>query len=196
MWKCPYCENEIDTLDYSVEVREWGYVNLSDDNGNCQTEDYESRDNEWNGDPEFSCPECSEIIEPSELTLVEENETEEKEEKEEEKKLEEEKFNIIKPEKELQLTNKGSNQIENTMICKHCFYVFAYSDKTHDHEKEEQIDCPSCGEPNNVEEYKALIETRYFEKLKVKKLKRHAKKTKSRRLKPLGRPRRPICLAV
>ena len=28
MWKCPSCENEIETLDYEVRAREWGSASL------------------------------------------------------------------------------------------------------------------------------------------------------------------------
>ena len=73
MWKCPRCENEIENLDYSVQTREWGYVNLSepeDENSQCDTENYESNDSEWTGDTSFSCPECSNDIELDELIPV------------------------------------------------------------------------------------------------------------------------------
>lgn len=183
MWKCPNCSNEIDSLCYSVETRENGYVNLYDNEGLCQASDYESNDNDWTGDVEYCCPECDEYVNLSDLILITD---EEKELEEEKKELEEEKFNIIKPEINLQIEKNNIDQTENTMICKHCFYVFVYSTEKNG-SNEDFTDCPNCGQQNNKEEYKKLIISRFFEKIKIKRLrKKHAKKTKSRRVKPLG----------
>ena len=202
MWKCPKCENEIDDLDFSVQTREWGNVSLLDpenENSECDengVSNYETSDSEWTGDVCFSCPECSEEIELGELIPVMNDNNEE--EKQEEKKLEEEKFNIIAPQKNLQ-TNRNNNtdQIESIMICKHCLHVFVYSDEKYGNGDEDMFfDCPSCGLQNSKKEYKELIATRHYEKIKIKRIKKYAKKTKSRRLQPMDRAGRSVCSAV
>mgnify|MGYP001559273884 CR=1 FL=1 len=195
MWKCPRCENEIDNLDYSVQTREWGCVNLSepeDENSQCDTENYESNDSEWTGDTSFSCPECSNDIELDELIPVINEE-----EKKEDNKLEEEKFNIIAPTRNLQVKRENiSNHTESIMICKHCLHAFVYSNEKYGDNEDEFFDCPQCGLQNNKKEYQERIQSRYYEKIKIKRIKKHAKKTKSRRLQPVDRAGRSVCFTI
>lgn len=193
MWICPNCENEIDSLDYSVDTRESGYVSLYNREGECDTDSYESQDSEWQGSVDYHCPECNEQVDLDDLTLSQEEEEEEETKKETKEELEEEKFNIIKPEISLQTEKNNIDQTENTMICKHCFYVFVYSTEKYGN-SEEFLDCPNCGEQNSEKEYKKLIADRFFEKIKIKRLRRkakgvkkkYAKKTNGRRIRPMG----------
>lgn len=188
MWKCPLCENEIEHLDYDVDSREWGSCDLSNSE-EPETSNFEQSDSEWSGDVSYRCPECNEEINLSDLLPVK---TEQEEEKPIKRELEEEKFNIIKPEINLQIEKNNIDQTENTMICKHCFYVFVYSTENYSNE-EDFHNCPNCEEQNNKKEYKKLITDRFFEKIKIKKLcrkanyvkKKYAKKTKGRRIKPV-----------
>lgn len=188
MWICPNCEEEIDSLDYSVEVREWGraYLTNSDSNGEeeeADITDHEQDDSEWRGGVEYMCPECQNDVSLSELKPSKT----EKEAEPDVSQLEEERFNIIKPEKELQVSNRRyeQNETDLTMICKHCLYAFVYSSGRYD-EGEDFIDCPKCNQTNSRKEYMKLIESRHYENVKIKRIKKYAKKTKSRRKQLVG----------
>lgn len=178
MWICPNCEKKIDSLDYSVSVSETGYCSLSSidedtKKGDCETSDHESNDTSWSGDPEYFCPECSEDVDINEMKP-----DFEKEEIPKIPLLEEEKFDIIKPEKNIQIENNPhqSNTTDSTMICKHCLYVYVYANEKYGN-NEEFIDCPKCGESNEKKEYLKLIQNRFYEQIKIKRIKKHAKKT-------------------
>ena len=196
MWKCPSCENEIETLDYEVPAREWGSAYLSEpDNENSEAEmnNHETSNSEWTDDVNYFCPECNEEVDLSDLILVK---TEQEKEKPKKEELEEEKFNIIKPEIEIQVQRRSTDQTDSTMICKHCYYVFVYFTEKYG-KAEEFTDCPNCGKQNNRKEYKQMIKDRFFEQIKIKKLKKkHGKKIKGRRLKLVGRTGQPIRSAV
>ena len=196
MWKCPSCENEIENLDYEVSAREWGYASLhdpNDENSEAEIDEHEQSDSEWTDGVSYYCPECNEEVALSDLILVK---TEQEKEKPKKEELEEEKFKIIKPEIEIQVQRGNTDQTDSTMICKHCYYVFVYSTGKYG-EAEEFTDCPNCGKQNNREEYKQLIKDRFFEQIKIKKLKKkHGKKIKGRRLKLVGRTGQPIRSAV
>ena len=195
-WKCPSCGNEIENLDYEVRAREWGYASLSNpqnENSEARINEHEQSDSEWTNDVDYYCPECNEEVALSDLVLVK---TEQEKEKPKKEELEEEKFKIIKPEIEIQVQRGNTDQTDSTMICKHCYYVFVYSTEKYGG-PEEFTDCPNCGKQNNREEYKQLIKNRFFEQIKIKKLKKkHGKKIKGRRLKLVGRTGQPIRSAV
>lgn len=197
MWICPNCEREIEYVEYSSECREWGSASLIESNENdeeAETCDYEQNDSETTGDTTYSCPECSADISISDLRPAKTESEEEKTPKKEE--LEEEKFDIIKPEIKIQVQERNTDQTDSTMICKHCYYVFVYSTGKYGG-NEEFTDCPNCGKQNNREEYKQLIKDRFFEQIKIKKLKKkHGKKIKGRCLKLVGRTGQPIRSAV
>lgn len=55
---CPHCDAEIDAVNYSVDAREWGTCMPT--NGGFH--DHESDDNEWAGQPSYTCPECDEEV--------------------------------------------------------------------------------------------------------------------------------------
>ena len=164
-YKCPHCEEEIDHLRYNVRTTcmEYGTAALPSRettgthpmSSHLDYDSSDSDDNDWDGSPEHECPECNTTINPNSLIW-----TEEEEEKIIESIEEEERHLIIRP--QLAFVLQGpKDQLDSTIICKHCRYAFANQTSEYSHE---HIDCPKCGESNTTEEYKELIEKGFFNK--------------------------------
>ena len=176
MWKCPHCEIELEHgLNYSVSTRgsEYGTAYLRKNKPEHQVThntitDWDiddSGDTEWDGDPTFTCPECSEKIEIQELIWI--NKIEEKPTPPQEE-FEEMDHIIIKPQNEI---TKESDTIELTdsiIICKKCFhnYISYRNERHYDNYEDIFCECPKCGEVNSTEEFKRLLKKEFFNNTK------------------------------
>lgn len=56
MFKCRFCEEEIDHLNYSVSTREYGTASI----GNDGVDNWDCDDTENDGDYNYYCPHCDE----------------------------------------------------------------------------------------------------------------------------------------
>lgn len=148
MWKCPECNEEIESLNYRVSTvgTESGSCSIKTYRNNTEATDYESDDHsdEWDGDFEYFCPECNEEINLSDIQSKEE-------EKEEESGRLEENENSKNINKK---TIEGENQegtdimLKTANICPKCKYYFPRSEKEeYNYKKKEEniIECPECG---------------------------------------------------
>ena len=176
-WKCPNCEEEIDSLRFEVNTSssEYGTADLNDSKKKKDETYYEivvnhdcedNGDTEWDGSPEYRCPECDDYINPDNLIWID---TEEEKTKEK-KKLEEPEetlHNVIKPQNSI-IQNEISKDItDSSIICKKCFHVFIHRIErgyfgTED--KQNFLECPHCGQTNSLEEFKELLEKGIFNK--------------------------------
>ena len=71
--RCPECQRLIDHLCYAVDLREYGSCNF--DGG-----DFNFNDSNYNGSPDYSCPECGDMIDLDDLIDPDEEEDGEEEE--------------------------------------------------------------------------------------------------------------------
>lgn len=162
-WKCPNCENEIEYLEYRVTITgtEYGTIDLSSDTNDRLCE-HSSEDDSYNrdGDYTYTCPNCDDELNPEDLIWISKEKVIEEIKKEIiEEKLEEEEFDIIKP-KENIFTNKIPVKSDN-LICKKCFHAFVI-ESNYMGFSEDFFDCPKCGTPNTIDEYKKLIEENHY----------------------------------
>ena len=195
-WKCPSCDEEINSLNYTVNTvgSEYGDATLSNSEpgpGRTNREivvdhDYsDSGDNNWDGEPDYTCPECSDDIVPSTLIWIE---PEEIEEEEKPKNLEEESHNIIKPITNIIRSNDSISRdlLDFTLICKKCNHIFVY-DAGEDHYRtdldKQFYECPNCATQNSPSEFLTLLKEGFFNpKSKTHKHVRPNTNKKSRRI--------------
>ena len=165
-WKCPNCEEEIETLDYDVGITatEYGTAYLNEEKSTEENTrdivvDWDSNDmgnTDSNGDYEYRCPECQEEINPDRLIWIEEEEEEEKKEIKKPEELEETKHNIIRPKTPI-IIECNINNNNSSMICKECSHIIIYDDMNY---SDEFPECPKCGTVNSIQEFrKKLSET-------------------------------------
>lgn len=197
-WKCPSCDEIIESLDYEVSTSsyEYGTASLSDekyeDSSDIVTDhDYnDSGDTEWSGDAEYKCPECNDEISPTSLIWINDDDDEEEKEEEEKKEIEEEtKHEIIKPSNYIICDDEPKDTSNSSVICKECNYVFCVNGGKSDwNEGGEELfhECPQCGTSNTLKEYKQLLLSNFF----ITKLKENDnKKLKPRSIKSMDKPK-------
>lgn len=176
-WKCPSCETEIDHLCYNVQTTssEYGSAYLNDHPKKKEDPYYEKitehdyqdgGDTEWDGSPEYECPECNHRTDPENLIWFD-SETEKEEAKKKSEEPEETLHNIVKPKNSI-IQNEISKDItDSSIICKKCSHVFIYDiekEYFRTKEKENFLECPNCGQVNSLEEFKELLEKGTFNK--------------------------------
>ena len=170
MWKCPKCENKIDSLDYDVPTTgtEWGTAYLSDkepENPNnsdhvISEHDYsDSGDSNWEGDVTYRCRECDEDVELQDLEWVEEDDEEEEDKPGE---PEETKHEIITPKNNIVVnSNSNQNQTLSSIVCKNCQYLYVAEGGTsnwnNSFESNSTSECPKCGESNSTKEFRESL---------------------------------------
>ena len=176
-WKCPHCEEEIETLDYSVPTSqtEYGTAYINDKEKATPTEqnpdpyyerivDHESGDNsdvEWDGSPEYSCPRCQRSINEDELIWFEDENTQK--EKKKETEPEESLHKIIKPENYIIKDEISKDFSESSIVCKNCFHMFVFeTENSYSRNIEEIYNCPKCNEQNSLKEFRILLEKGFF----------------------------------
>lgn len=210
MWKCPHCEEEIDSLSYSVATTSYEYGSAS--LAGCKREDYISDpnhtwmhwemitdhssddygDTNWDGDCEYRCPECdNEISDIDSLIWIGISEQIElKKEKEPEETL----HKIIPPKNYIVKDEISKDATESSIICKHCFHIFVHDIERRYREKDEKdfCECPKCGEQNSPQEFKELLAKGFFSNNAIKIKKNATKKTKHRSKWTLGKLRRKV----
>lgn len=161
MYICPHCETRIEYLDYNVNINstEYGTAYFNTENTENREErsfitdyDYNDQgDTEWNGRPEYQCPECNETIELNELIWQEE-----KREKETEKKItiEENPLAIARmATNKILYTNENGDKIsKNTTKCPKCKYLFKGEEKIGYGETGliENQTCPKCNKEYKI----------------------------------------------
>jgi len=176
-WKCPECEAEITYLKYSVTTTgtEYGSADLDDENQSHGDRIIEhscddSDGGEWDGSPDYSCPECDTGL--SEDDVVWEDEEEEDEEEcssGPKKEVDEETLhNIITPSKPIISKDNPKDASTTSIICKKCFHLFVRGKD--DIYGEEFCECPKCGESNSTTEFQKLLKEGYYS------IKKHAHK--------------------
>jgi len=205
-WQCPHCNHTLEKLNYGVDTnqREYGTAYLTDEkpettedrnNSNEMIEDWNQDDNgdsEWSEDPSYSCHECNEELELSDLIWIEEEKiTIEKIEPEKTTEPEETLHNIIHPEKSLLDERENRKRVfDATIICKKCNHVFInendqYTDMHGISSNENNsCECPKCSEMNSTKEFQELLKKGYFNNINPKQYAR--KKNKSKLLGTLG----------
>lgn len=156
MWKCKYCNEEIEHLCYKAytEGREYGDAILEDpdpDQEEASICDWEYNDSETTetSDYIYSCPECNHNINLDELIPVTNEEREKAKIKEEEP--EETKHNIIKPKNEIMVQGKPRDTSLEGIICENCKHIFVYQFDLYG--KEEFIECPKCEATTSAQKY-------------------------------------------
>lgn len=172
MWKCPECNREITYLNYKVstEGREYGRGDLrnrpetrSDGSSFHPVQEHECEDSEngeWQGEPDYECPECDNEIVISELIWEEENEEEDEENEETEPIKEIEKIGIeenivteieIKWKEFISKENKEDILMSYGAICPKCKYFFTKENTNnyYTNPKDEET-CPNCNETFNL----------------------------------------------
>lgn len=168
MWKCPECEEEITSLNYWVSTNssEYGDAELSDKKETNRRDiiidhNYNDQgDTDWNDEPEYRCPECDELVEPTELIWVG-NDHEEEEKEKPEPEPEETLHKIITPKQNFIRKDLPKDSTNSTIICKQCKNIFIFDIGT-DYTYEEFCECPKCFTTNSPEEYKELLKNGYF----------------------------------
>ena len=199
MWKCPECKAKLEYLKYNVSTQscEYGTADLINDPTETQLEqrrrydiitDHNSDDygnTDWDGNPEYECPDCSAEIEISDLEWCEDEEEDELDEEGEpirtkvEDELEETKHKIIVPQQ--RITEKYTdNTFNNSIICKECKHVFVSNiGERWEEGSVDFCDCPKCGTQNSTEEFKKLLKDGFFNNNEII-IKKHVttKKTK------------------
>lgn len=163
MWKCKYCNEEIEHLCYKAYTtgREYGDAILEDpdpDQEEASICDWEYNDSETTetSDYVYSCPECDHDINLDELIPITNEEREKAKIKEEEP--EETKHNIIKPKNEILLEERPRDGSLNGIICKKCKHIFVYEPKAYyDTQSDEFFECPKCGTTTSKKEYLETI---------------------------------------
>jgi hypothetical protein len=174
MWKCPECEHTIEYLQYHVNTTssEYGTADLSDTNQEREdritefnSDDY--GDNNWDGSPEYRCPECDSDVSLNELIWINEDDDEEEDKPEPEPEPEETLHNIILPENNIIRTDIPK-QADESIICKNkkCKHIFVIEKATRYgyglRDDEETFECPKCATSNTLAEYKELLLKGYF----------------------------------
>lgn len=154
-FKCPHCQEELEYVNYTANTSGWerGSAKV---NNNGDFADHECEDSETNeaSDYEYSCPECDEPLEESDLERIEEKEEEEEEtpknEDGEELKPPNEKENIKKFIAEHENNFIQTIQRENIIICIKC----GQTNLTKREELEEETaECSKCGQQLTKNKY-------------------------------------------
>lgn len=176
MWKCPNCNHELERLDYHVNTQssEYGTADLSDTKQirgdivvDYNSDDY--GDNEWDGSPEYTCPECDNDVSLSDLIWVNDDDEEEEEKPKLPPEPEETLHKIIKPSKDIIKTDMPKST-EDSIICKNkkCLHVFVieesdtYQRRRNNIDDDELFECPKCSTSITLEEYKKLLNSGYY----------------------------------
>lgn len=68
-FRCPHCENEITSLDYSVSTRQYGSCGVELINEYPQVCDWNVHDDEWEDEPDYICPECDNTLSLSDIVI-------------------------------------------------------------------------------------------------------------------------------
>jgi hypothetical protein len=174
MWKCPNCNNEVDHLQYSVNTcsNEYGTADLSDKkeigkrNIVCDYNSDDYGDSDWNGDPEYTCPECDDEIDPEDLIWENDNEENEEEKPKTEPEPEETLHKIITPLKNIIKTDLPKS-IKGSIICKNkkCLHIFVVEEEKYKclgDNDEVTFECPKCSTSMTHEEYENLLDNDYY----------------------------------
>lgn len=188
-WKCPKCQKELDYLHYSVPIRatESGRSYLTKENVNkndrddesemITEDDYSDTDNtEWDGDKEYSCPECYADIYVQDLVWN----TEDREANEEVQDIETPNAEVKTIENRAVFCgyDKQRSFINNTDICPKCRNLFLAEDGGSNWEgerctnKQDEITCPYCQHQFTYEEELKALKN----KLKVIKTRKYVKR--------------------
>ena len=177
MWKCPECEHEIEHLQYHVNTQssEYGTADLSDtkqERGDivCDYNSDDYGDSDWDGSPEYTCPECDNDVSLSDLIWVNEDDDEEEKPKvKKEPEPEETLHKIIRPERDI-IKSDLPKSTEESIICKNkkCLHVFVIEEtgtyqRRYNNENDDEIfECPKCSTSITLEEYKKLLNSNYY----------------------------------
>lgn len=119
---CRHCENEIDQLYYRADMVEYG---------SCNTDgsDWESSDNDYNGDTTYTCPECEVEVCPDSDDILDEDPNGDDEEQEEVKvKKPTDTTRVIKVFDEKMFEDSRCAKNIKIMNCKKCSHMFEVSD--------------------------------------------------------------------
>lgn len=125
-YKCPHCEEKIESCTYNISGYEYGNYDIASQN-------YDYQDSCHEGDTTYECPECGQEIEdPDDL--------EEFEEEEEEEDKTEDYAPIRTPqEKETLLCKDNNTQYRNITRCKKCGQGYEFQND------EKVAECSVCG---------------------------------------------------
>lgn len=187
VWKCPQCNCAIETLNYNVGIssHEYGTASLTDEKPKRNTRYYDiavehnsddQGDSNWEGSPNYSCPECDEEIEIKDLIWIGKEKKPCEKCKKEIKNCncsepEETKFKIILAKHIIIDDDKAKDSSSSTIICKKCKHIFVafggekdWSEKYSygNKETEESCECPKCGTTNSIKEFQQLIKDNFF----------------------------------
>lgn len=165
MWKCKYCNEEIDYLNYKAytEGREYGDAHLEnpepgqEPGDEVTISDWEYCDSETTetSDYIYSCPECNHDINLDELIPVTNEEREKEKAKIKEEEPEETTHKIIKPKNEIMVQGKPKDASLEGIICEKCKHIFVY--QFNYGSMDEYIECPQCGTTTTANKYLETI---------------------------------------
>lgn len=196
MWKCPHCETKLDQLKYSVGTvsTEYGDATLTDTRPESQTnrtdmvDDHnhcDDGDTDWDGSPNYECPECDREVGLNELVWFddeEESETSTTATIEENPNTDTVKSDWKRVFMESSNNFGGQNANEdkimnNCLICPRCAYFFARS-----HGNDETAVCPECNKAFDIKQSLRNVENRLGRGLRILKvatkitIKKHVKR--------------------
>lgn len=171
-WKCPDCEAEIETLKYNVATTgvEYGEAGLSsikqDPEDIIDDHDFQdSGDSNWDGSPDYECPECGIGIDLVDLIWIT-DESDEEETSSTKENDEETEHEIIHPKVSIQSVDWPKNASDTSIICKNCFYMFVTGSQNNSNDNEIFCQCPKCNETNSSTEFIKLLNEGYYSKKK------------------------------
>ncbi len=192
MWKCPNCENEVTSLDYTVNTTgsEYGRAILSNkkqEDIDAIVEDHDYSDNgdtEWDGSPNYRCPECDSDLDPTDLIWEEENEETNPTQNQRTPEIEEKPRGKIENEwnKHFDKGNqKKDNMLEEGNFCPKCKYFFPKeytTNRTYDTTETEEATCPNCNHTFDTKTNRIMIKKKEERGLRVLKVAIITKKKK------------------
>ena len=165
IFKCPHCENEINSLYYNVTSRESGRCSIfkehitpnrppsyrNPSNNGLYLNDYDTENSSWDGDPDYECRECGHSIEINEIIVEQETQEPAPEQIkpiEENDAVESITKLIIKIDKKEKI---NPYDFSNMGLCKcpNCKHTFC-TETNKITKNEEFVFCPKCGEEINV----------------------------------------------
>lgn len=121
---CAHCDVEIDHLQYSSNVIEWGSSDLDGASMDCNDSDIQETN--------YECPECSESINPEEDVIQID------EEEEEENAPPKDTTKVVKVWKDDMFAEGRYSRPSKIMQCKKCEHAFEVNDKDTD------VECVKC----------------------------------------------------
>ena len=154
---CPHCGAELDHLHFQQDITQYGYEygDCETDGTDCNSDDSDINDTDY-GDTQYTCPECDEELDPSDLfdhsinDDDEENDEDSENEDDNEDEDEDISSRIVQPRNSGIIVRSSTERSLDNLghkICPNCGTVNIFevnNNNDHDDDEDEAIICNKC----------------------------------------------------